>query len=186
MVIPEYLVGRAECIHIHPLLICCAPKLVDVIAGRGQLGEGIGLRDESAAYSRTPGRLVRVDQLVGQQVEPETELEEQFVLPLLDQATWGDDQALPHVVAQQQLLDIETGHDGLAGAWVVGEQEPERGAGQKLPVDGPDLMGQRPDIASGHSEHRVEKARHRDSLGLSYQFEVRGVGIEGSATRLSD
>ena len=43
---------------------------------------------------------VGVDELVGQEVEPQPELEEQFVLPLLDQPAGGDDQALAHVVAQ--------------------------------------------------------------------------------------
>ena len=37
---------------------------------------------------------VGIDELVGQQVEPQPKLEEQFVLPLLDQSTGSDDQAL--------------------------------------------------------------------------------------------
>ena len=129
---------------------------------------------------------VGVDQLVGQQVEPESELEEQFVLPLLDQSAGGDDQALPDVVAQQQFLDVEPGHDRLAGAGVVGEQEPQRSAGEKLSVDGADLMGQRTDVAGGDREHRVEQPGQRDALGLSYQFEVGGVSVERPAAGLGD
>ena len=55
--------------------------------------QGIGLKDVEVD--------VGVDQLVGQQVEPQPEFEEQFVLPLFDQAAGSHDQALPHVVAQQ-------------------------------------------------------------------------------------
>ena len=140
--------------------------------------QGIGLKDVEVD--------VGVDQLVGQQVEPQAELEEQFVLPLFDQAAGGDDQALPHVVAEQQLFDVEAGHDGLAGAGVVCEEESQRGAGEKLSVDGPDLVGQRSHVAGGDSEHRVEQAGKGDSLRLSYQFKVRSAGVEGSAAGLGD
>ncbi len=69
---------------------------------------------------------VGVDELISQQVEAQSEFEEEFVLPLLDQSPrGGDDEALLDVVAENQLLDIETGHDGLARTWVVGQQEPQ-------------------------------------------------------------
>ena len=75
--------------------------------------EGVGVEDVEVD--------VGVDELVGQQVEPQPELEEQLVLPLLDQPARGDDQALADVVAQQEFFDVEPGHDGLAGAGVIGE-----------------------------------------------------------------
>ena len=112
--------------------------------------------------------------LVGQQVEPQPELEEQLVLPLLDQSAGGDDQAPFDVVAQDELFDVEPGHDGFAGAGVIGEQEPQRGAGQQFAVDGADLVGQRPHVAGGHGEHRVEQAGQGDALGFGDQFEVGG------------
>jgi hypothetical protein len=43
---------------------------------------------------------VGINELVGQQVEAQPQLEEQLVLPLLHQATWRDDQALPDIVAE--------------------------------------------------------------------------------------
>ena len=46
-----------------------------------------------------------------------------------------------------QLLDVEAGHDRLAGARVVGEQEAQRLAGQHLAVHGLDLVRQRVDLA---------------------------------------
>ena len=125
-------------------------------------------------------------ELVGQQVEPQPELEEQLVLPLLDQAARGDDQALLDVVAQQQLLDVEAGHDRLAGAGVVGEQEPQRRARQQLAVDRADLVRQRLHVAGGDGQHRVEQAGQRDPLGLGDQLEVGGGGVEGAAAGLGD
>ena len=115
---------------------------------------------------------VGVDELVGQQVEPQPELEEQLVLPLLHQAAGRDDQALLHVVAQKQLFDVEAGHDRLAGTGVVGEQEAQRGAGQQLAVHRADLVRQRPHVAGRHGEHRVEQAGQGDALGLGDELEV--------------
>ena len=61
----------------------------------------------SGLVSKTLRLTLASIELVGQQVEPQPELEEQLVLPLLDQAAGGDDQALLDVVAEQQLLDVE-------------------------------------------------------------------------------
>ena len=47
----------------------------------------------SGLVSKTLRFDVGVDQLVGEQLEPQPELVEQLVLPLLDQAARGDDQA---------------------------------------------------------------------------------------------
>lgn len=69
-------------------------------------GELIHARDQQRVGFEDVEVDVGVDELVGQQVEPQPELEEQFVLPLLDQSTGSDDQALLDVVAEQQLLDV--------------------------------------------------------------------------------
>ena len=113
----------------------------------------------------------------------EPELEEQLVLPLLDQAAGGDDQAALDVVAEDQLLDVEAGHDRLAGAGVVGEQEPQRRARQQLAVDRADLVRQRLDVAGRDREHRVEQAGQRDPLGLGDELEVGGGGVERRGCR---
>ena len=47
-------------------------------------------------------------------VEPQTELQVQLVLPLIHQPTGHHDEASLHVTAQNQLLDIEAGHGRLA------------------------------------------------------------------------
>ena len=124
--------------------------------------------------------------LRGQDLEREPELQIQLVLPLLDQAAGGDDQAALDVVAQDQLLDVEPGHDRLAGAWVVGEQEPQRRARQQLAVDRAHLVGQRLDVRRRDRQHRVEQARELDPLALGDELEVGGVSVEGTRLELGD
>ena len=99
-----------------------------------------------------------LDQRPREELEAEAELVEELVLPLLDQAARGDDQAALQVAAEDQLLDVEPGHDRLAGAGVVGEQEAQRCARQQLAVDRPDLVRQRLHVARRDREHRVEEA----------------------------
>ena len=122
----------------------------------------------------------------GEDLEGEAELEEQLVLPLLDQAARRDDQAALHVLAEDQLLDVEPGHDRLAGTRVVGEQEPQRGARQQLAVDRPDLVRQRLHVAGGHREHRVVESGQLDSLRLGDELEVGRFGVEGATAGCCD
>ena len=67
-------------------------------------------------------------ELRGEDLEGEPELQIQLVLPLIDQPSGRDDEAALDVLAQDQLLDVEPGHDRLTGARVVGKQEAQRRA----------------------------------------------------------
>ena len=131
------------------------------------LGEGI------AARARR-----RRDPLPGQEVEGEVELRGQLVLPLLHQAAGGDDEAAFQVAAHHQLPDQQAGHDGLAGAGIVGEQEAERLARQHLPVDGGDLVRQGLDVRGVDREVRVEEMCETDALGFRGQPEPPAVPAE--------
>ena len=71
------------------------------------------------------------------------ELLAQLVLPLVDEHARADDEHALGVAADHELLDEQAGHDGLAGAGVVGEQEVQRLAGEHLLVDRRDLVRQR-------------------------------------------
>jgi antitoxin (DNA-binding transcriptional repressor) of toxin-antitoxin stability system len=53
----------------------------------------------SLRHPQTLRLTLAFNELAGEQVEAQPELEEQLVLPLLHQATWRDEQALPDVVA---------------------------------------------------------------------------------------
>jgi hypothetical protein len=61
---------------------------------------------------------VGVNELVGQQVEAQSEFEEQLVLPLLHQAIWRDDQPLPDVVAEWLVMLRELAAQGRTFARV--------------------------------------------------------------------
>ena len=72
----------------------------------------------------------RLAELRGKDLEGEPELQIELVLPLLDETAGHDDQAALHVLAEDQLLDVQPRHDRLAGARVIGKQEAQRRAGQ--------------------------------------------------------
>ena len=57
----------------------------------------------------------------------------------------GDDEAALERAADEELADEQPGHDRLAGARVVGEQEAQRLAREHLLVDRGDLVRQRLD-----------------------------------------
>ena len=90
-------------------------------------------------------RAGRFELVVGENVERQVEATVQLVLPLLDQAAGAHDQAPLQVAARDQLLDQQPGHDRLAGAGVVGQQEAQRLARQHRLVDRRDLVRQRLD-----------------------------------------
>ena len=74
-----------------------------------------------------------LDHVPGEDLEVEAELLPQLVLPLLDQAAGGDDQAALDVAADHQLLAEQPGHDRLARAGVVGQEEAQGLAGSISP-----------------------------------------------------
>ena len=95
--------------------------------------------------------------VVGDDVEGELEFAGELVLPLLDEAAGADDEAALEVAAGDEFLDEEAGHDGLAGAGVVGEQEAQGLAGEHGFVDGDDLVGEGIDEGGVDGEDGVEK-----------------------------
>jgi hypothetical protein len=70
--------------------------------------------------------------IVGQDLEGKLEAPVELVLPLLRQAPGADHQAAVQVAARDELLHEEPGHDRLAGAWIIGQQEAQRLARQRL------------------------------------------------------
>ena len=89
-------------------------------------GELVQPRDGEIGFEEPVAGARRLELVVGQDVEGETEAAVELVLPLLDQASRADHQAALEVAASDQLLDEQTGHDRLAGAGIVGEQEAQR------------------------------------------------------------
>ena len=177
---------RAEVMRRHPV------RLVDhhqvPVAAVQLLAQVIGARQlvHPRDQQREPGEHAAVDggvgELAGEQLEPQAELVRQLLLPLVDQAGRGHDQAAFQVTAQHQLLGIQPRHDRLPGAGVVGQQEPQRGPLQQLPVHRLDLVRQRLKVTGVHREHRVEPGRHPDPQRFCGQLEqrpVRGEVVSG-------
>jgi hypothetical protein len=47
----------------------------------------------------------------------------ELILPLLDQHARADNEAAVQVATDEELFDEESGHNGLAGAGVVGQEK---------------------------------------------------------------
>ena len=109
--------------------------------------ELVEARDDAGAFSAN-GLPVREASILSRVriSNVEVELGVQLVLPLLDQAARATIRQRCEVAADDQLLDEQPGHDRLAGAGVVGEQEAQRLARQHLAVDGRDLVRQRSSV----------------------------------------
>jgi hypothetical protein len=103
-------------------------------------------RDQQRVLLKRRGAEHRLAELRGENLKREAELQIQLVLPLVHQATGRDDQTALDVLSEDQLLDVEAGHDRLARARVIGQQEPQRRARQQLAIDRPQLMRQRLDV----------------------------------------
>ena len=115
----------------------------------------------------------------GEDAELQAELLEQLVPPLLDEAAGRDDQDAAGVGPHDEFADVEAGHDRLARAGVVGQDEAQRLARQHRLVDGGDLVRQRLHVRRVDGHHRVEQEREVDALGLDGELEGRAVAVEG-------
>src|SRR5581483_7379078 len=77
-----------------------------------------------------------------------------------------------------QLLDEQTGHNGLTGTGVVGEQEAERLTREHRLVHGGDLVRQRLDQRRVYGEHGVKQVCQPNSMCLRNQPEQGTVTIK--------
>ena len=107
-----------------------------------------------------------LDHVAGEKVEVEIEFLVQLVLPLLGNAAGRDDEAALEVAPDDQFLDEEPGHDGLAGARIVGEEEPHRLTREHLLVHRADLVGERIDRGRRDRDVRVEEPGEVNPVGL--------------------
>ena len=122
--------------------------------------------------------------VVGEDFEGQLEAAVELVLPLFGEAAGTDDEAALEVAAGDQLLDEEAGHDGLAGARIVGEEEAQGRAGQHGLVDGGDLVGKGLDVGGVDGQQGVEEVGEADALGLGDEAEKGAVAIEAPGAGL--
>ena len=134
--------------------------------------------DDEVVFEEPVAGARRFELVIGQDLEGKLETAVKFVLPLLGQAAGADDEATLQVAARDQFLDEQTGHDGLACAGIVGEQEAQRLTREHGLVDGRDLVRQRLDERGMYREHRVEQMRETDTMRLRDEAEQMAVAVE--------
>ena len=127
-----------------------------------------------------------VDQVAGEQLELQLELLLQLVLPLLRQGARRHDQTALQLSPDQQFLDQQTGHDRLACAGVVRQQEAHWLAGEHVLVDRADLVGQRVDRAAANRHIGIEQVGQPNPFGLRHQPEQLAVPLEAPLTATRD
>jgi hypothetical protein len=115
----------------------------------------------------------------GEDKEGQAELLEQLVLPLINQASGGDDEHAASVCPHDQFADVEPGHDRFAGPGIVGEYVAKRLAGKHRLVNGGDLVRKGIDVRRVNGHHRIEEKGQVDPLGLASELERCCVAVEG-------
>jgi hypothetical protein len=78
-----------------------------------------------------------------------------------------------------QLLEQQSGHDGLPRARIVGEQEADAGQPHEVVVDGLELVRQRIDPGDREREVQVVLVGEREPCSLDAEAEPRRVAVEG-------
>jgi hypothetical protein len=100
-------------------------------------------------------------------------------LPLHSERCGAEDEDALDGLAELQFLDEQPGHDGLAGAGIVGEQEAEPRLGQHLLVDGLDLVGKRADAGKADGELAVVGGGQPDAGRFDEEAQFLGVRGRG-------
>ncbi len=112
-------------------------------------------RDDDQVAVRPAERVAGAGVGAGDDAEAEPEQRPQLPLPVADQTGGRRDDHPFDPSAQEHLAHGEAGHDGLAGARVVGEQEAERVLPEHPLVDRDALVRQRVDAGRLAGEGRV-------------------------------
>ena len=109
----------------------------------------------------------------------------ELALPVADEAGRRDDQHPADAAAEQHLPHVEAGHDGLAGAGVVGEQEAQRILLQHPLIDRDALVGERIDPGGLAREGGVELVPVGQPVRLRHEQDRRRVPgeVEGRGRR---
>ncbi len=101
-----------------------------------------------------------------------------FPLPLEGEIRRGDDERPLDQPPDLQFLVQQPGHDGLACARIVGQEEANPGHLQEVVVDRLKLVGQRIDAGDGQREVGIVFVGQRQPHGFDAQAEVLGIAVE--------
>ncbi len=127
--------------------------------------------------------VVGAQDVAADDLEVLAELVLHFALPLEGEVGRRDDERALDQAADLQFLEEQAGHDGLAGAGVVGQQEPDAGQLEEVVVDGFELVRQRVDAGDGEREVGVVLVGQRQAQGLDAQAEMQRIAVEGRLLR---
>ena len=138
---PEHALGHQSVQRHDDSVACCSDEGVCAISAIGS-GDDAALQPEQGA---------------------------KLPLPVAHEPGRRDDQHPPNTTPEQHLAHAESGHDGLAGAGVVGEQEAQRLLRQHPLVDRNSLMWKRIDPCGLARECRVELVPVRQAVSFRDQ-----------------
>ena len=147
-------------------------------------GEFVEAGDDEVGLEEPVAGAGGFELVVGEDFEGQLETAVELVLPLFGQPAGTDDEAALEVAAGDQPLYEEPGHDGLAGARVVGEEEAQRRTGQHGLVDGGDLVGERLDVGGVDGQQGIEEMGKADALGFGNETEEGAVAVEAPGAGL--
>jgi hypothetical protein len=102
----------------------------------------------------------------------------QFPPPLVGQVGGHDDQRAFDQAPEFEFLDEQPGHDGLASAGIIGEEEADARLGQQVVVDRVHLMREWIDLRHRHGKMRVVLERQANSVRFGGESEMRGIAIK--------
>ena len=108
-------------------------------------------------------------------VERLAEPAKHLVLPLDGQRRGAENQHPVDGLAELHLLDEQAGHDGLAGAGIVRQQEPQPGLREHPEVDRLDLVRKSADARKAHGKLAIVRVGQTDAGRLYEEPEALGV-----------
>jgi len=152
-----------------------AQEAVSRIVDAGDPRDG---RDDLRALLPRVLPVVGPEDAAAHHLERFAELVLQLPLPLEGQVGGGDDQGAFHQATGLHLLQEEPGHDGLPGARVVREEEPDARQFQEVVVDRLQLVRERIDTGDGQGEERVVLVGQAQALRFHAEAERAGIAVE--------
>ena len=134
--------------------------------------------DAEVRLRKHVARHSRLDAIIRQDLEMQVEFAIELILPLLGKAAGRDDHTAFQVTTDEQFLEKQSCHDGLARTGVVREDVAKRQARQHLLIDGRDLMRQGIDGRGMHSKIGVEEVGDVDAVCLRGKAQIVRIRIK--------
>ena len=96
--------------------------------------------------------------------------------PLVLEVTWHHDEDATGQVAELEFLEDQPGHNRLACAGVVGDEEANAGQAEHVAVDRLDLVGERVNLGGVHRQQGIVEGGKAVAAGFQAQENLAGRG----------